>query len=134
MRSPERNLSEHKLATRDTFLAARRKTVTIDLPDLELAVNVLKGSWSTVQAVKKLKEDQIAEQIALILADEEGNTMFTNPEDIEKIADILTLTDMKLILDKWQEINGIGEKAVNEITKNSEASQSVDSESVLLAS
>lgn len=110
------------IANRETFLSGKRKTVTVDLPDLGMQVNILKGTWATLQAVQKLKEDQVPEQIALILVDEEGRQLLTSPEDIAKVSELLTLTDMNLILDKWREVNGLTKAQLEETSKNSNAS------------
>ncbi len=115
------------IANRETFLSAKRKTVSVDLPDLGMSVNILKGSWSTLQAVQKLKDDQVPEQIALILADEEGKPLFTSAEDIARVGEILTLTDMNLILDTWRDINGLSKAKIEETIKNSPASTKSDS-------
>ncbi len=117
------------IANREQFLAAKRKTVSVDLPDLGMSVNILKGSWSTLQAVQKLKDDEVPKQIALILADEEGNALLTSEEDIARIGEILTLTDMNLILDTWRDVNGLSKAKMEETTKNSSASTTGDSAS-----
>lgn len=110
------------IANREDLLASRPTMIAVDLPDMGKTINVLKGTWSTLQAIEKMGEDtkNIPHQIALILCDPDGQRMITTPEDIEKLGSILSLKDMVHIMQVWQEANGIAEGAKEELTKNSE--------------
>ena len=114
---------------KETFLKAKPKLLSLELPDLGITVNIIKGTWATWRAVQQVKDAEIVEQLALILADDEGNLLFTEQEDIKKLESIMTISDTNLIMDKWRELNGISKPQLEEATKNSNASTIDDSAS-----
>lgn len=110
------------IASREDLLASRPTMIAVELPDMGKTINVLKGTWSTLQAIEKMGEDtgKIPDQLALILCNPEGERLVTTAEDIEKLGSILSLKDMVHIMQVWQEANGIAEGSKDEQIKNSE--------------
>lgn len=126
--------------SREAFFAQKPKTFTIELPDMGSTVHVLKGNLATLKSIRamsvdgQVSEDKLPNQLAMILADADGQLMCTTPEDIEKLSTLVTLSDMRLIMEKWQEVNGLTADAIDELAKNSEASLKNGSESGSLVS
>lgn len=113
------------ITSRDALLTSRPAMIAVDLPDMGKTINVLKGTWSTLQDIEKMGEEtkNIPHQLALILCDPDGKRMITTPEDIAQLGSVMSLNDMVHVMQRWQDANGLTEGTKDAIEKNSEPSQ-----------
>lgn len=109
----------------------RNQTFTIDLPDSGATVHVLKGTWALAQKFDAMKDDAggLPARMAVILANPDGSLMFTTPEDVQELSEVMTIADMNYIIEKWVEAVGVSKEAIREMSKNYKASQNGGSES-----
>lgn len=110
---------------REAILAAKRKTVSVECPELGGAVVLKELSISQLQ---KLDKDVTA-QLAQMIVDETGNRLFTTAEEIIALGELSAGVTTRLI-QAAARLNGVAQSAVDEAVKNLLASPNESSESV----
>lgn len=118
-------MSERKILGRDAILAAKRKTVEVDCP--ELGGSILIRELSVSQA-RHIDTEDVAKQLAMMIVDEEGNLLFGDEDGIKALGELGANTVIRLMT-AAAKLNGIGQAAVDEVVKNLLASPNVNSES-----
>lgn len=117
----------NEILNRDQFFTPRKpKLIQVELPDMGATVNIIKGTVSLIRALDKVQapdDYKLPTQVAMILVDSDGNLLCQSPEDVAKLSDMMTLDDMKRVIDKFAELNGISKEAMQQAIKNSQASQ-----------
>lgn len=109
------------ITSRDALFSKRPPMIHVELKDMGCTVCVLKGTWSTLKEIQALGEsrEEIPNQLALLLCDEQGSRLVETPEDIARLGAVMSLDDMAHVMKTWQEANGITEEAAEAAEKNS---------------
>jgi len=113
------------VVTKDQFFTARKpKMFTVELPDMGVTVNVLKGTMGTLRKIQELagQPDAAVKQCALVLCDPDGHPIINTEEELQKAVDSLSLDDTKCIMDRYLKENRIDDESQEKSLKNSEAS------------
>jgi hypothetical protein len=98
---------------RELRLASARKTVTVDIPELECAV-ILKEL--SIAQLGNLDNDTV-KQLAMMIVDEQGNRIYTSEEDLANLAELSASVSTRLLV-AAAKLNGISQSAVDESVKN----------------
>ena len=113
----------NKILSRDLSLAAARKTITVEIPELECAVILRELSLAQLS---KLDNDTV-HQLAMMIVDENGERLYTTDEDLANLAEMSAGVSTRLLV-AAAKLNGISQTAVDESIKNL-LGQSTDSAS-----
>jgi len=115
-----------KTLAREFKFAAALRTERVECPELDGAF--ILRELTAAQALDMKGASPIA-QLALMIVDENGDRIFTTPEDIENLSNLsITITNRLLLV--ASRLNGIGQAAVDDAIKNLLASPTDASESV----
>lgn len=117
-------MSRQLLSSARSFVSAC-KTVEVDCPEIDCTVRLRGLTLKQVQQ-SNLGKDQISEQLALMIVGEDGQPIFTTPEEIRQLDDLPAVVGTRL-LEAAAKLNGISQAAIDEAVKNSKASPSADS-------
>jgi hypothetical protein len=109
-------------------LASKRKTITVEIPELECSVILRELSWKGVVD----SEGDLSKRLALMIVDETGELVYQTPEEIESLADISAAAYARLIMEAGK-LNKSTADAVEGMAKNSQASPDGSSASSSLA-
>lgn len=105
--------------------AASRKTVDVDCPELGGSITLRQLS---IAQLKLIDKDNLPGQLAQMIVDENGERVYTTPEDEENLAQMSSLL-MTRLMTAAAKLNGISQAALDEAVKNLQASPSTDSAS-----
>lgn len=111
-----------KILSRGVNLGAARKTMLVEVPELECTVILRELSISQISNIDK----DITQQLALMIVDEQGQRVYTSAEDLANLAELSASVSTRL-LTAAAKLNGISQAAVDESIKNLLASPSTDS-------
>lgn len=111
-----------KILSRGVNLGAARKTMLVEVPELDCTVILRELSISQISNIDK----DITQQLALMIVDEQGQRVYTSPEDLANLAELSASVSTRL-LTAAAKLNGISQAAVDESIKNLLASPSTDS-------
>lgn len=104
--------------TRGFNFAAKRKTKTVDVPELDCKIILRALSIGQLDEL----ENDITKQLALMIVDENGKRLYCTNEEIDELREIDSQIALRLIKEA-SELNGATAQAVEEALKNSEASR-----------
>ncbi len=112
--------------------AARRKTIDVEVPELECMFTLRALSVEQLRRIAEMKDDvsgSIKELFYAIVDKETGQRKFTTPEDL------LNLTEMsfsvgRILQEALNRLHGVTKEAVEDTVKKSEAGLSTVSASV----
>lgn len=113
------------VVSKEQFFTARTpKMFTVELPDMGVMVNVLKGTMGTLRKIQELagQDNAAVRQCALVLCDSSGSLILDGEEAIAKAVESLSLDDTKAIMGRYLKENGIDDKTQEQTLKNSGAS------------
>jgi len=113
------------VVTKEQFFTARKpKMFTVELPDMGVTVNVLKGTMGTLRKIQEYaqQENAAVKQCALVLCDSDGNLIIDSEQALADAVERLSLDDTKAIMSRYLKENGIDDESQEQTLKNSEAS------------
>lgn len=113
------------ILNRAALQSAKLKTVDIDCPELGGTIRLQELTVGHLQSIDK---NDIAQQLSLMIVDEEGHLAF-NDEEGRKLLNQLSATVSTRLIVAAAKLNGISQTVVDETIKNLIASPSVDSAS-----
>lgn len=101
---------------------AKRKTVTVEVPELETSFRLRALSMAQWKELRESGSDNGLHQLAAAIIDEGGQPMYTVDELYE-----MTGTTFTLLIDKLNELHGVTTQVMDDTVKKSEASLNTDS-------
>lgn len=101
--------------------AAKRKTVVVEVPELECKI-ILKAL--SIGQLEQLDND-ITNQLALMIVDEQGERIYTTEAEIAELREMDSQIAL-LLINEASTLNGATAQAVDEALKNSAASRNGD--------
>jgi hypothetical protein len=104
--------------------AALRKTISVDVPDLNVRVLLRELSIAQLRGI----ENDLTKQLALMIVNEAGDRVFKTKEDMEKLSELSAAAGTLLIKEAGK-LNGVSKQAMDDALKNSEAGRNGDSSS-----
>lgn len=102
--------------------AARRKTVTVEVPELETSFRLRALSMAQWKELRESQSDNGLHQLAAAIIDENGQTQYTAEELYE-----MSGTTFSTLIDALNSLHGVTQQAMDATVKKSEASLSTDS-------
>lgn len=106
-------MSEKVFLCRGSVPAVKRKTVTVEVPELECSVILRELSYGQLKQI----DDDVAKQLSLMIVDESGERVFSTDEEIAQINEFSAAT-VTLLIQSAAQLNGISKAAVDEAVKN----------------
>lgn len=103
--------------SRESILAAR-KTTTVEIPEIGETFILRELS---VGEMRKLSNDDIAQQLSLMIVDESGTRRFDDEEGVQILSELSASVTMRLIA-AAAKINNVGQAVVDDVVKNLMAS------------
>jgi hypothetical protein len=104
------------------LLQQKPKVLPVDLPDMGKTVHILKGTFGTLRALDATRtpegEANVPKQLSLILCNADGELLCKTDEEVEKLTGVMTFSDMNILLDKWQDWNGMTKAKQEQTEKN----------------
>lgn len=98
---------------RDILLASSRKTVKVDVPELDCEIILKELSVAQLNSIDK----DATKQLAMMIVDAEGNRVFETEEDVRALSELSATIFMRLMT-AAAKLNGIGQAAIDESIKN----------------
>lgn len=109
--------------------ASKRKTVTVEVPELEGSFILRALSLAQLDSLKEGEANNTAKLLAMAIVDEQGQRLYTTEEDIANLSE-MSVSVMQLLSNAATTLNGISKEAVEEASKKSKAGQNSASDSV----
>lgn len=111
------------ILNRELIKSAKLKTEDVECPELGGAIRLQELSVGVMQSIDK---KDLAQQLSLMIIDEEGNLLFNDAEGIQILKELKASVGTRLIV-AAAKLNGIDQTVIDETIKNLLASQSADS-------
>ena len=106
--------------------ASGRKTVTVEVPELDTSFRLRALSMGQMNSLKTGDDDSGVKQLALSIVDESGLRIYTSDEDIPNLRE-MSLGVFKLLIGELNKLHGITKEDTEEAVKKLEASRNTDS-------
>lgn len=110
------------ILSRVVNLAAKRKTVTVELPELGVSVILKELSAGQIRSIEK----DIVQQLAMSIVDEAGERIYVSEDDIRALAE-MPIHSANILAEHFMELNGVGQDAADAALKNSKGSRNTGS-------
>jgi hypothetical protein len=108
-----------RILGRGDKLASKRKTITVEIPELECSIILRELSWKGIVS----SEGDTNKRLAMMIVDENGEQVYQTDEEIDSLSD-MGATAYARIAAEAGKLNKSTAEAVAELAKNSQASES----------